>query len=221
MERVRNTHNGYLASCGLTVPRLDNIHRTVEFATEMQRIISRYNAETGGNLQLRAGIDTGPVTSGLIGRAGLVYDLWGAAVRLASTIRRGISQPGIYVSQDVYEATPGHPPLRPGRADHRGRPRGADLAAGRFGPRMNILTEPWFYWSVIIAVALPAALVLLTEVQQSLTRRGSFMARPIGLLRNFIVPLGRYCCCWSRPPKSRSRRPRCGSSPPFSGSSFW
>lgn len=55
---------------------------------------------------------------------------------------------------------------------------------------MNILTEPWFYWSVIIAVALPAALVLLTEVQQSLTRRGSFMARPIGLLRNFIVPLG-------------------------------
>ncbi|HPY24584.1 MAG: hypothetical protein QG655_168 [Actinomycetota bacterium] len=55
---------------------------------------------------------------------------------------------------------------------------------------MNILTEPWFYWSVIVAVALPAALVLLTEVQQSLARRGSFMARPVGLLRNFIVPLG-------------------------------
>ena len=32
IERVRNTHNGYLASCGLTVPRLDNIHRTVAFA---------------------------------------------------------------------------------------------------------------------------------------------------------------------------------------------
>lgn len=105
VERVRHTHNGYLASCGLTVPRLDNIHRTVEFASEMQRIIGRYNAETGGNLQLRAGIDTGPVTSGLIGRAGLVYDLWGGAVHLASTIRRGVTQPGIYVSQDVYEAT--------------------------------------------------------------------------------------------------------------------
>ena len=105
VERVRNTHNGYLASCGLTVPRLDNIHRTVDFASQMQRIISRYNAETGSNLQLRAGIDTGPVTSGLIGRAGLVYDLWGGAVHLASKMRRGTTQPGIYVSQDVYEAT--------------------------------------------------------------------------------------------------------------------
>jgi len=55
---------------------------------------------------------------------------------------------------------------------------------------MNILTAPWFYWSVIVAVALPAALVVLTELQQALLRRGSFMARPVGLLRNFIVPLG-------------------------------
>ena len=103
VERVRNTHNGYLASCGLTVPRLDNIHRTVDFALEMQRIVNRFNAETGGDIQLRAGIDTGSVTSGLVGRAGLVYDLWGGAVHLASKMRRG--QPGVYVSEDVYEAT--------------------------------------------------------------------------------------------------------------------
>jgi class 3 adenylate cyclase len=105
IERVRNTHNGYLASCGLTVPRLDNVRRTVDFAIDMQRTVDRFNAETGRNIQLRAGIDTGTVTSGLIGRAGLVYDLWGGAVHLASKMRRGLAQPGIYVSQDVYEAT--------------------------------------------------------------------------------------------------------------------
>ena len=105
IERVRNTHNGYLASCGLTVPRLDNIRRTVDFAIDMQRIVDRFNAETGRSIQLRAGIDTGTVTSGLIGRAGLVYDLWGGAVHLASKIRRGLSEPGVYVSQDVYDAT--------------------------------------------------------------------------------------------------------------------
>lgn len=55
---------------------------------------------------------------------------------------------------------------------------------------MNFLTAPWFYWSVAIAVGLPTVLVLLTELQHSLTRRGSFMAKPIGLLRTFIVPLG-------------------------------
>jgi class 3 adenylate cyclase len=105
VERVRNTHNGYLASCGLTVPRLDNVHRTVEFALEMQRIINRFNAEMGSDIKLRAGIDTGAVTSGLVGRAGLVYDLWGGAVHLASRIRHGLSEPGIYVSDDVYQAT--------------------------------------------------------------------------------------------------------------------
>lgn len=105
VERVRNTHNGYLASCGLTLPRLDNIHRTVEFATDLQKIVNRFNAETGHNVQLRAGIDTGTVTSGLVGRAGLVYDLWGGAVQLASKMRRGSSQPGVYVSEEVYEAT--------------------------------------------------------------------------------------------------------------------
>lgn len=105
VERVRNTHNGYLASCGLTVPRLDNIHRTVGFAQEMQHILTRFNTETGSDIKLRAGIDTGSVTSGLVGRAGLVYDLWGGAVHLASRMRRGLTEPGIYVSDDVYQAT--------------------------------------------------------------------------------------------------------------------
>ncbi len=105
VERVRNTHNGYLASCGLTVPRLDNIHRTVGFAIDLQRIVDRFNQEAGGDLLLWAGIDTGTVTSGLVGRSGLVYALWGGAVQLASRMRRGSSQPGIYVSEAVYEAT--------------------------------------------------------------------------------------------------------------------
>ena len=55
---------------------------------------------------------------------------------------------------------------------------------------MTFFTAPWFYWSVIIAVGLPTVLVLLTELQHALGRRGSFLARPVGLLRNYIVPLG-------------------------------
>ena len=30
LEQVRTLHNGYLASCGLSVPRLDNVRRTVD-----------------------------------------------------------------------------------------------------------------------------------------------------------------------------------------------
>jgi class 3 adenylate cyclase len=101
---VRTLHNGYLASCGLNVPRLDNVRRTVDFALEMQRIVDRYNGETGSNLRLRAGIDTGTVTSGLVGRSSLAYDMWGATVDLANQVQSGSAQPGIYVTARVRDA---------------------------------------------------------------------------------------------------------------------
>jgi class 3 adenylate cyclase len=103
VEPVRSVHNGYLASCGLNVPRLDNVRRTVDFALETQRIIDRFNAETGRHLSLRAGIDAGRVSSGLIGRSSIVYDMWGAAVNLAYRVQSGSPQDGIYVTQRVYE----------------------------------------------------------------------------------------------------------------------
>lgn len=105
VEQVRTVHDGYLASCGLSVPRLDNIRRTVDFALEMQRTVDRFNAETGRDLRLRAGIDTGTVTSGLVGRSSLAYDMWGSAVSLAYRVKSGSPQPGIYVTSAVYEAT--------------------------------------------------------------------------------------------------------------------
>ncbi|OCB56762.1 cyclase [Mycobacterium vulneris] len=103
VERVRTLRNGYWASSGLSVPRLDNVRRTVDFALEMQRIIERFNTEAGTALKLRAGIDTGAVSSGLVGRSNLAYDMWGSAVNLAYRVQRGSPQPGVYVTERVFE----------------------------------------------------------------------------------------------------------------------
>ncbi|MEW2483949.1 adenylate/guanylate cyclase domain-containing protein [Mycobacterium sp. NPDC049093] len=103
VERVRTLRNGYWASSGLSVPRLDNVRRTVDFALEMQRIIERFNTEAGTELELRAGIDTGAVSSGLVGRSNLAYDMWGSAVNLAYRVQRGSPQPGVYVTERVFE----------------------------------------------------------------------------------------------------------------------
>jgi class 3 adenylate cyclase len=104
VERIRTFHNGYLATCGVLTPRLDSIHRSVDFAVEMRRIIDRFNSQTGRELGLRVGINTGNVISGLVGGSSLVYDMWGTAVSLAYQMHRGTPQPGIYVSSQVYEA---------------------------------------------------------------------------------------------------------------------
>ncbi|OBH86227.1 adenylate/guanylate cyclase domain-containing protein [Mycobacterium scrofulaceum] len=104
VERIRTFHNGYLASCGVVTRRLDSIHRSVDFAIEMRQIIDRFNGQTGHQLRLRVGISTGDVISGLVGRSGLVYDMWGAAVSLAYRMQSGANQSGIYVTSQVYEA---------------------------------------------------------------------------------------------------------------------
>ena len=103
VEPIRTVHNGYLASCGLNVPRLDSVARTIDFAVEMQRIIERFNSRTGHHLSLRAGVNTGDVISGLVGRTSVIYDMWGAAVNLAHQMHSGASESGIYVTSGVYE----------------------------------------------------------------------------------------------------------------------
>ncbi|MGH3634647.1 MAG: adenylate/guanylate cyclase domain-containing protein [Mycobacterium sp.] len=125
VERIRTLHNGYLASCGVTTPRLDNVHRTVEFALEMRLIIDRFNSQTGHDLGLRADITTGKVVSGLVGRSSLTYDVWGAAASLAYQMHMGSPEPGIYVTSQVYDLM---------RDARQFRPAGTIVVAGSEEP---------------------------------------------------------------------------------------
>ena len=54
----------------------------------------------------------------------------------------------------------------------------------------EIFSAPWFWWAIVIAVALPVSLVVLTEVHNALLRRDSYLARPVSLVRNYVLPLG-------------------------------
>lgn len=101
VEKVRTLRGGYLASSGLIVPRVDNVRRAVDFAREMRAVVERFNSQNGSELDIRAGVDTGTVTSGLVARTSLAYDLWGDAVSLAYRVRSVTGLPGIYVSQAV------------------------------------------------------------------------------------------------------------------------
>jgi class 3 adenylate cyclase len=103
VEPIRTIHNGFLASSGLNVPRLDSVPRTIDFAVEMQRIIERFNSRTGHHLSIRAGVNTGNVISGLVGRSSVIYDMWGAAVNLAHQMRSGATESGVFVTSEVYE----------------------------------------------------------------------------------------------------------------------
>jgi class 3 adenylate cyclase len=101
IERVRGLHNGFLATCGLVTPRVDHASRTVAFAIELVEVIELFNKQHNAGLTVRVGIDSGPVSSGLIGQRTRIYDLWGEAVDLAHRVHAAADRPGIFVSDRV------------------------------------------------------------------------------------------------------------------------
>jgi class 3 adenylate cyclase len=112
VERVRSMQdNGLLATCGLVVPRVDHASRTIAFARDLDDILDTFNDQHGAQLAIRVGIDSGPVTSGLVGERSTIYALWGEAVDLAHRVNAATKSAGIFVSNRVYDAVVGIYPL--------------------------------------------------------------------------------------------------------------
>ncbi len=53
-------------------------------ALDMIDALTHFNRRRGFSLQIRIGINSGPVVAGVIGTRKFIYDLWGAAVNTAS-----------------------------------------------------------------------------------------------------------------------------------------
>jgi len=93
----------FVATSGLTKPRLDHVKRILDFTLRSLSLLEQLNQEHNSNLQLKIGIHTGKVNAGLIGGKHFRYDMWGEDVEIASAIQRMASAGTILVSQTVYE----------------------------------------------------------------------------------------------------------------------
>ncbi len=101
LEKIKTIGDGYMAVCGLSVPRLDHDKRTVDFALEMLAYVRRFSYEKGLHLDLRLGINSGDVVAGVIGKNRLLYDIWGDTVNIAHRLKSACPSGSILVSQDI------------------------------------------------------------------------------------------------------------------------
>lgn len=67
----------YMVASGVPERSLDHARNTLEFAIEMLEYLNDYNSQHGTSLKLRIGINSGPVTAGVIGVKKISFDLWG------------------------------------------------------------------------------------------------------------------------------------------------
>ncbi len=84
IEKIKTIGDAYMAVCGLPDPYPDHASRMVQMAVRMMHITKEYGMSRGAKLQLRIGINSGPVVAGVIGAQKFIYDLWGDTVNLAS-----------------------------------------------------------------------------------------------------------------------------------------
>lgn len=101
IDKIKTIGDGYMAACGLSVPRLDHEKRMVEFAEEMLAFVRRYSYEKGLHLDLKIGIDSGDVVAGIMGKNKMLYDVWGDTVNIANQLRSACPPEAILVSQNV------------------------------------------------------------------------------------------------------------------------
>jgi class 3 adenylate cyclase len=84
LEKIKTIGDAYMVVGGLPVPREDHAEAIAQMALDMQREIAHFQLDGYGTLQLRIGINTGPVVAGVIGIKKFIYDLWGDTVNVAS-----------------------------------------------------------------------------------------------------------------------------------------
>ena len=84
LAKVKTIGDGYMAAGGAVTPLPDHAARVVRLGLAMLDATAEYAMESGLPLELRVGVDSGPLVAGVIGRQRLAWDLWGDTVNTAS-----------------------------------------------------------------------------------------------------------------------------------------
>jgi adenylate cyclase len=102
LEKIKTVGDAYMVAGGLPEPRPDHAEAVAEMALALREEAGRHLDPAGRPLQVRIGIDSGPVVAGVIGTAKFSYDLWGDTVNTASRME-STGVPGcIQVTERTY-----------------------------------------------------------------------------------------------------------------------
>ncbi len=102
LEKIKTIGDAYLVVAGLPSPRPDHAEAIAEMALDMQVALRAFCVDNGLALELRIGINSGPVVAGVIGSKKFIYDLWGDAVNVASRMESHGRPGAIQVAPPTY-----------------------------------------------------------------------------------------------------------------------
>jgi adenylate cyclase len=103
LEKIKTIGDAYMAAAGVPDPSSDHARRAALLALDMREAIATSAVGGGSGLELRIGINSGPLIAGVIGSKRFLYDLWGDAVNTASRMESHSTPGEIQITRATYE----------------------------------------------------------------------------------------------------------------------
>jgi guanylate cyclase len=103
LEKIKTIGDAYMVAGGVPTPRSDHARALALMALDMREAMRSTDDIGHLGLELRIGINSGPVVAGVIGRKRFLYDLWGDAVNTASRMESHGTPGQIQVTRTTYE----------------------------------------------------------------------------------------------------------------------
>jgi adenylate cyclase len=103
LEKIKTIGDCYMAAAGVPNPRPDHARRAALLALDMRDAVATSAVAGQSGLELRIGINSGPVVAGVIGTKRFLYDLWGDAVNTASRMESQSTPGEIQITRATYD----------------------------------------------------------------------------------------------------------------------
>jgi len=103
LEKIKTIGDCYMVAAGVPTPRPDHARALALMALDMLEAMRSSDDFGHLGLELRVGINSGPVVAGVIGRKRFLYDLWGDAVNTASRMESHGTPGRIQITRATHE----------------------------------------------------------------------------------------------------------------------
>lgn len=106
IEKIKTIGDAYMAAAGLTEERdNDGAKKMLCFAGGILDDVRAFNETSPVKLQIRLGINSGPLVAGVIGKSKFIYDIWGDTVNVASRMESTGSAMKVHVTEATKSQT--------------------------------------------------------------------------------------------------------------------